>query len=173
MKRKILQANKELCAIHVTEFHLKRRLLSLKIRFSSSFKILSKICISKFCNNLNFRKLLLFNQFWRYICLTLIRASDLKVHIVYNATYAGQRGRSFAQCLQERKSTLTNAHVDKFAVAEHTMGTGHKIDWHMRSQLHPLNPEEGILPHIYNIHVVVTGNNRHENRRVCLHPPFY
>lgn len=87
------------------------------------------------------------------------------------ATYVGQTGRSLSTRIKEHKSALTNAHPDRSAVAEHAMDTGHSIDWkntqvkavmpyfwqrctletwHMRSQPHPLNREEGILPHVYD-----------------------
>ena len=82
-----------------------------------------------------------------------------------------QTGRSLAQQMKEHKSALTNAHPERSAIAEHAANTGHTIDWsntqikavmppfwqrctletwyiYMRSQPHPLNQEEGILPHV-------------------------
>ncbi len=103
---------------------------------------------------------------------------EMKTGVVYQigcqecpATYVGQTGRTLTQRLKEHKSALTNAHPDRSAVAEHAIDTGHAIDWgntevkavsplfwqrctletwHMRSQPHPLNREEGILPHVYD-----------------------
>ena len=86
-----------------------------------------------------------------------------------SATYVGQTGRSLAQRMKEHKSALTNARPERSAIAEHAVNTGHTIDWsntqikavmspfwqrctletwYMRSQPHPFNWEQGILPHV-------------------------
>ncbi len=83
------------------------------------------------------------------------------------ATYVGQTGRTLTQRLKEHKSTLTNAHPDKSAAAEHAIDTGHTIDWgniqvkavtplfwqrctletwHMRSQPHPSTGRKASYP---------------------------
>ncbi len=108
------------------------------------------------------------------------------------ATYVGQTGRTLTQRLKEQMSALTNAHPDRSAVAEHAIDTGHAIDWsntevkavsplfwqrctletwHMRSQPHPLNREEGILPHVHVYDALVDNTGHPARARAVSIPP--
>jgi len=85
--------------------------------------------------------------------------------------YVGQTGRTLGNRLYERKYALTSGHTFKSAVAEHTVDTGHTIDWggaqvvdshpnlhqrcileawHIQKEPHTINKEKGQLHQIYH-----------------------
>ena len=89
--------------------------------------------------------------------------------------------RKVAYSVNERAQVSpANARPERSAIAEHAVNTGHTINWsstqikavvppfwqrciletwYMRSQPHPLNWEEGILPHVYD--TLIRGGTPH------------
>ena len=87
------------------------------------------------------------------------------------ATYVGQTKRSITHRLKEHKRGLTTYNAPASAIAEHTMTTGHTINWtdtdilttnsqqhqrdafeawHIRLQSNPVNRDQGLLSHTYD-----------------------
>ena len=85
--------------------------------------------------------------------------------------YTGQTGHTLEHRLKEHRRTLTSGPPNSSAIAEHALNTNHDIDWasvsvidshphlhlrcaleawHIRSQQHPMNREQGLLSQSYN-----------------------
>ena len=85
--------------------------------------------------------------------------------------YIGQTGRTLEHRLKEHKRALTSGNVSQSAVAEHAMDESHTIKWeeaevvnhhpfyrqrcaleawHIRTERHKMNRDEGPLPPVYN-----------------------
>ena len=85
--------------------------------------------------------------------------------------YIGQTGRTLEHRLKEYKRALTSGTAISSAIAEHALNTNHDMDWanalvvdshprlhprcaleawHIRSQKHPMNRQQGLLSQTYN-----------------------
>ena len=85
--------------------------------------------------------------------------------------YIGQTGRTLKHRLMEHKRALRSGETAQSAVAEHAINEGHTIKWddaevvdhstrfcqrctleawHIQTEQHPMNRDEGPLPSVYN-----------------------
>ena len=113
---------------------------------------------------------------WTNSCLSIrVRVrepyTEYPVHHAQGYVYIGQTGHTLEHRLKEHRRALTSGIHISSAIAENTLNTNYVTDWaialvvnchpclylrcmlevwHIRSQRHPMNREQGFVPPTYN-----------------------